>query len=123
MKLSRKFYVVSALTLVTALGLSLTSGVTQPVPPPNGDTLKLTVFQVETKDCFVGKLSEKGGKVFMTGLSKHNGQVTVTVRNGQALLARGIIKRGESRPVKVEGFRTKGDEEPHEYIGHVTVVR
>ena len=120
MKLSKKLYVVSALTLVAALGLGLTSGVSQPVPPPAGDTLDLTVFQVETVQCFKAKIIiGKDGSVSAVSLPGERRKIRLSLPNGQALVKRGVIAAGTI--VKVEGFDTNGRR--HKHRGHVTVLK
>ncbi len=70
--------------------------------------------------CGLAKIVVKGGTVFAMGPSTINGVVTLTLRNGKALVKRGFITPGTT-VVNVEGFQTNDDN--HEYIGHVTVVR
>lgn len=120
MRTRNKWYVVLSLALLVALAVSMAPLVKPAGSMRNGDTLNLTVFRVDKIDSFKAKISvdKKNRTVIATG---EGGKPVLTIPNGKALFKRKVIQNGST--VCIHGYRDKGNNEPHEYIGHVTVVR
>jgi len=122
MRTRNKWYVVFALMIGVALGVSMAPLVDSAGPKFDNGILKLTVFQVDEDDGFPVKaeIQSKDGKLVAV-ISTKAGDVELAIPNGEGLKKKGTFK--DNPPVFVHGYRNKGNNEPHEYIGHVTVVR
>jgi hypothetical protein len=117
MKAHNRWYVAFALMTAVALGMS-TAPTTHPTGMVRGgDTLRLFVL---VDDAFKADVKSSDGKVF--AVDTEGKKPPLLIPDGKALLKKGVLVEGKTTVV-VHGYKDKDKSEPHEYIGHVTVVR
>ena len=117
MRTRNRWYVVFALIVGVALGMGMAPLVDPVETMYEGETLRVVVFDVDKTEPFKTKLSVDTKNRTVT--AKH-GKLTLTVSNPENLITQNIK---DGTLVCVHGYREQDDNKPHEYIGHVTVVR